>query len=191
MLFIVHLLFSFSLKYEKEQNEGQLNKINTLITYFREKLTAHGLQLEPICSTPSSELISPLYHSLTPHEEQTILSSYMEEHDDSEQSLTMKTSSNEPSTAIAMKLPRNFAPLNLNQTTTNEIIHSPFYDGNEIQYKKEFSSDMINKYGGQPKKTLLTSNKKQKRNRKVEIVNICFSLIIHSFLFSLACQHHT
>ena len=107
----------------------------------------------------------------------------MEEHEDSETiSTTMKTSNNEPSTAIAMKLPRNFAPLNLNLTTTNEIIHSPYYNGNEIQYKKEFSSDMIDKYGGQPKKLLPTSNKKQKRNRKVNSISL-LSLSFLTFVF--------
>ncbi|CAF5135633.1 unnamed protein product, partial [Rotaria socialis] len=51
-----------------------------------------------------------------------------------------------------MKLPRNFLPLNLNSASTNEIIHSPYYAGNEIEYKKELSSDIVNKYGGHPKK---------------------------------------
>ena len=145
-----------------------MNKVNTLINYFREKLTVHGLHLEPTCSTPSSELMSPLYHPITPYEEQTILSSYMEEPDESNQISTMKISNTEPPTAIAMKLPRNFAPLNLNLTTTNEIIHSPYCDRNDIEYKKEFSSDLLNKYAGQPKKPISMSNKKQKRNRKVK-----------------------
>ena len=104
--------------------------MNTLINYFREKHNVYGLHLEPPCSTPSSELMSPLYHPITSYEEQTILSSYMEESDQSNQtSTTTKVSNNEQPTAIAMKLPRNFAPLNLNLTTTNEIIHSPYCDG--------------------------------------------------------------
>jgi hypothetical protein len=71
-----------------------------------------------------------------------------------------------------MKLPRNFASLNLNSSTTNEIIHSPYYDGNEIEYKKEFSSDILDKYGGQPKKTkhqqFSLTGKKHKKNKKVK-----------------------
>jgi hypothetical protein len=155
---------------EKHQYEDQLNKVNTLLTYFHEKLTVHGLNHDQTCSTPSSELTSPLYHPITPYEEQTILSSYMEEQD-SNQILTTKTLNNESTTAIAMKLPRNFAPLNLNLTTTNEIIHSPYYDGNEIEYKKELSSDILNKYGGQqkkPKQQLTPTGKKHKKNKKVK-----------------------
>jgi hypothetical protein len=161
------------LDHEKYQYEDQLNKVNILLNYFREKLTEHGLKHDQTSTTLSSELISPLY-SITPYEEQTILSSYMEEKD-SDHILTSKTSNNEqPPTAIAMKLPRNFAPLNLNLTTTNEIIHSPYYDGNEIEYKKELSSDILDKYGGQQKKpkqhqqqSSLTG-KKHKRNKKVK-----------------------
>jgi hypothetical protein len=142
------------LEYEKTQHEDQLNKVNILINYFREKLTEHGLNHEP---PRKSELTSPLYHPITPYEEQTILSSYMKEHEDDDNDddhvSTMKITTNEPVNAIAMKLPRNFAPLNLNLTTTNEIIHSPYFDGNEIEYKKEFSSDILDKYGGQPKKS--------------------------------------
>lgn len=141
--------------------------MNTLINYFRDKLTAHGLHLEPTSTTPSSELMSPLYHPITPYEEQTILSSYMEEPDEVNSISTMKISTNEQPAAIAMKLPRNFAPLNLNLTTTNEIIHSPYCDRNNIEYKKEFSSDLLDKYGGQTKKSISMSHKKQKRNRKV------------------------
>jgi hypothetical protein len=80
------------------------------------------------------------------------------------------TTMNEPTNAVAMKLPRNFAPLNLNLTTTNEIIHAPSSDGNEIEYKKEFSSDILDKYGGQTKKSKQHqqySGKKHKRNKKV------------------------
>jgi hypothetical protein len=146
-----------------------LDKVNTLIKYFQEKLTEHGLNNDQACLTPSSELTSPLYHSITPYEEQTILSSYMEDQD-SDHILLSKSTTNDSPTAIAMKLPRNFASLNLNSTPTNQIIHSPLYDGNEIEYKKEFSSDILNKYGGQPKKTkqqLSLSGKHHKKNKKV------------------------
>jgi hypothetical protein len=158
------------LEYEKNQQEDQLNKVNTLINYFREKLKEHGLNHEPTCIKPASELTSPLYHHpITPHEEQTILSSYMEEREDADHQIL---TTNEPTTAIAMKLPRNFAPLNLNLTTTNEIIHSPYFDGNEIEYKKEFSSDILDKYGGQQKKSkqpqFPLAGKKHKRNKKVK-----------------------
>jgi hypothetical protein len=93
------------------------------------------------------------------------------EDQDSDHILTTKPSNTDPPTAIAMKLPRNFAPLNLNLTTTNEIIHSPYYDGNEIEYKKEFSSDLLNKYGGQqkkPKQQFSFAGKKHKKNKKVK-----------------------
>jgi hypothetical protein len=161
------------LEQKKTQNEDQLNKVNTLLNYFREKLIEHGLDQDQTCSTPSAELTSPLYHPITPYEEQTILSSYMEE-PDSDHILPTKTSNIEPTTAIAMKLPRNFAPLNLNLTTTNEIIHSPYNNGNEIEYKKELSSDILNKYGGQVKKPkqqqrqLSFTGKKHKKNKKVK-----------------------
>ncbi|UJR10737.1 hypothetical protein I4U23_014925 [Adineta vaga] len=157
------------LEHEKQQNEDQLNKVNILINYFREKLTDHGLTNDRLCSTPSSELTSPLYPPITPLEEQSILSSYMEERD-CDNVLLSKTVTHESPTAIAMKLPRNFASLNFNSVTTNEIIHSPYYDSNEIEYKKELSSDILNKYGGQPKKTKQqqssVTGKKQKKNKK-------------------------
>ncbi|CAF0897115.1 unnamed protein product [Rotaria sp. Silwood1] len=148
------------LEHEKQQCEDQLNKINTLINYFSEKSSEHDLNNDQICLTPSSELTSLLYHPLTLQEEQTILSSYMEDRDTGN-ILLSKTSNNQPTTAIAMKLPRNFLSLNINSTTTNEIIHSPYYDGNEIEYKKELSSDILNKYGGFPKK-----NKQQQQQQQ-------------------------
>jgi hypothetical protein len=148
ILIYIHTFSSSSLEHEKQQCEDQLNKVNILIKYFREKLTEHGLNTD---LTPTSELTSPLYHPLTHSEEQAIVSSYMEDNN-SDHISSPKIPSYEPPTAIAMKLPRNFASLNLNLTTTNEIIHSPYYDGNEIEYKKELLSDILNKYGGQTKK---------------------------------------
>ncbi|CAF4484102.1 unnamed protein product [Rotaria socialis] len=157
------------LEHEKNQCDDQLNKINTLISYFRDKLTEHDLSNDHTCVTPSSELTSLLYHPLTPHEEQTILSSYMEDRD-CDNILLSKSTTTQPTAAIAMKLPRNFLPLNLNSASTNEIIHSPYYAGNEIEYKKELSSDIVNKYGGHPKKNKqqLSSNigKKNKKHKK-------------------------
>jgi hypothetical protein len=150
------------LEHEIHQHEEQLKNINYLINYFREKTSEHGLNFDQ----SASELRSPLYHPITPYEEQTILSSYMDEHDSDKNILLSKTSINEASTAIAMKLPRNFAPLKLNSTTTNEIIHSPYYDGNEIEYKKELSSDILQRYGGQPKK-LSNHGKKHRKNKRV------------------------
>ncbi|CAF2782579.1 unnamed protein product [Rotaria sp. Silwood2] len=166
--------------HEKQQCEDQLNKINTLINYFRQKLSEHDLNNDQTSLTPSSELTSLLYHPLTPQEEQTILSSYMEDRD-SENTLLLKTSNNQPTTAIAMKLPRSFLPLNLNSTTTNEIIHSPYYDGDEIEYKKELSSDIVNKYGGHPKKnkqqsssssSSITGKKHRKHKKNFSITHI-------------------
>jgi hypothetical protein len=183
---------SFSLEYEKTQHEDQLNKVNILINYFREKLTEHGLNHEP---PRKSELTSPLYHPITPYEEQTILSSYMKEHEndnDDDHVSTTKITMNEPVNAIAMKLPRNFAPLNLNLTTTNEIIHSPYFDGNEIEYKKEFSSDILDKYGGQQKKSKQQqqfSGKKHKRNKKVK--QSLKNQFLIFFLFLLDFWYHT
>ncbi|CAF1184962.1 unnamed protein product [Adineta steineri] len=155
------------LEYEKHQYETQLDKVNTLLNYFREKLNEHGLNNinNQTCLTPSSELTSPLYHPITPSEEQSILSSYMEEHNSDNISINEPP----PPTTIAMKLPRNFTPLNLNASTTNEIIHSPYYDGHEIEYKKELSSDILNKYGGQQKKLqqqFSVVGKKHKKNKK-------------------------
>lgn len=185
LLLSILTFFFLSFEYEKNQYEDQLNKVNTLLNYFREKLAEHGLNPDAIATTPSSELTSPLYHPITPHEEQSILSSYMDEHDSDQHILTTKTTFNEPPTAIAMKLPRNFAPLNLNLTTTNEIIHSPYYDGNEIEYKKELSSDILDKYGGQHKKPkqqqLSYIGKKHKKNKKVKLL-FYFIIIIIFFL---------
>lgn len=152
---------------EKHQSEDQLNKVKILLQYFREKLTEHGLEYQRFPSTPSSELTSPLYHPITPYEEQTILSSYMDDKD-----LNSTTTNNESTKTIAMKLPRNFLPLDLNSTTNNEIIHSPFYNGNEIEYKKELSADIVDKYGGQQNKSkqyhqqLSNQGKKYKKNKK-------------------------
>ncbi|CAF0994762.1 unnamed protein product [Rotaria sordida] len=155
-----------TLEYEKQQYSEQLEKIRLLLKYFHEKMSEHNLtNNDTSCSTPSSELMSPLYQSLTLFEEQTILSSYMNEHDD-ENNLSIKTI--EPTIAIAMKLPRNFIPLDIKSTITNEIIHSPYYRQNSIEYKKELPSDILNKYAGVTKKKQQQSihGKKNKKNRK-------------------------
>jgi len=114
------------------------------------------------------------------------------EDQDSDHIPTTKTSNNEPPTAIAMKLPRNFAPLNLNLTTTNEIIHSPYYEGNEIEYKKEFSPDILNKYGGQqkkPKQQFSFSGKKHKKNKKVKHLSKKNSIFYFLFFSRLLVLH--
>ena len=79
-------------------------------------------------------------------------------------------------TAIAMKLPRNFTPLDINSTTTNEIIHSPYHQETEIEYKKELPSDILDKYGGQTKEKITQQQsihgKKNKKNKKVNLYSI-------------------
>ncbi|CAF3791940.1 unnamed protein product [Rotaria sordida] len=184
-------------EHEKQQCEEQLNKINTLINYFREKLSEHDLNNDQICLTPSSELTSLLYHPLTSQEEQTILSSYMEDRDSGNTLLT-KTSNNQSTTAIAMKLPRNFLPLKVNSTTTNEIIHSPYYDENEIEYKKELSSDILNKYGGHTKKnkqqqssTSFTGKKHKKYRKNFGIIHIPQMIALYNNVRSLTGSSDT
>lgn len=163
LIFVFSSFEFFSFDNEKQQYEDQLNKVQTLLQYFREKLTAHGLEHQLCSSTPSPTLTSSLFRPITPYEEQTILSSYMDDKDSN------STSTTTTATAIAMKLPRDFLPLNLNSTTTNEIIHSPYHEGNEFEYKKELSVDIMDKYGGQQSKSKQFSNhgKKHKKNKKV------------------------
>ena len=146
--------------------------MNTLINYFQEKLNEHGLNHDQTkTSIPSSELTSPLYTPLTSFEEQTILSSYMVDQDYETNSL-IKTTTDEPAIAVAMKLPRNFIPLNIKSTTTNEIIHSPYHQDTSFEYKKELPSDILDKYAGVGKKKqqqqqIVIHGKKNKKNKKV------------------------
>ena len=158
--------FSFRLEQEKQQYLEQLAEVNTLISYFQEKMTEHGLQ-------PTAELLSPCPDpALTLADQQSILSSFMHEHESSDvllhQQQATTTDSSEP---VAMKLPRHFLPLDLKNSATLEIIHSPYRDGNEIEYKKELSSDILNKYGGQTKKSKASpstpSHRSQRKQRKV------------------------
>ena len=90
-------------------------------------------------------------------------------------SLIKTTTTNEPPIAIAMKLPRNFIPLNINSTTTNEIIHSPYYQDTSFEYKKELPSDIVDKYSGKEKKKpqqqQTIHGKKNKKNKKVILFN--------------------
>lgn len=143
--------------YEKQHATKQLEKIRTLLNYFHGKMAEHNL---PINEQPSSELSSPLYQSITPLEEQTILSSYMNE--------DKSSSTNESAVAIAMKLPRNLTPADTN-STTNEIIHSPYHPESSIEYKKELPSDILDKYAGttNKKQQQSGSGKKNKKNKKV------------------------
>jgi hypothetical protein len=145
-----------TLDYEKQHATKQLEKIRTLLNYFHGKMAEHNL---PINEQPSSELSSPLYQSITPLEEQTILSSYMNE--------DKSSSTNESTVAIAMKLPRNLTPADIN-STTNEIIHSPYHPESSIEYKKELPSDILDKYAGttNKKQQQSGSGKKNKKNKK-------------------------
>ena len=142
------MFVSFRLEEEKRQYTEQLEKIRLILKYFHEKMSDHQL-LSSLTSdlTPTAELTSPLYNPITPYEEQTILSSFMDERDHSNEA-SMKKSTYEPGIAIAMKLPRNFAPLNLQSTPGNDIIHSPRFQNTPIEYKKELPSDIIDKYAG-------------------------------------------
>ncbi|CAF4824416.1 unnamed protein product [Rotaria sp. Silwood1] len=158
-----------TLEYEKQQYSEQLEKIHLLLKYFHEKMSEHNLTNTDVAySTPSSELMSPLYQPLTLFEEQTILSSYIDEHDDENNSSIKTTKTNESTVVIAMKLPRSFIPLDIKSTVTNEIIHSPYYHQSSIEYKKELPSDIVNKYAGITKKKQQrsTHGKKIKKNKK-------------------------
>jgi len=68
-----------TLEYEKRHANEQLEKIRILLKYFREKMSEHNLSID---DTPTSELILPLYHPITPSEERSILSSYIDDPDD-------------------------------------------------------------------------------------------------------------
>ncbi|CAM4864827.1 unnamed protein product [Rotaria socialis] len=173
-------------EYEKQSCNEQLEKIHYLLTYFHEKMSEHNLSTNDIlCSTATSELISPLYQPLTPFEEQTILSSYMDEKDNQNNTSIKTTKINEQSIVIAMKLPRNFIPLDLKSTITNEIIHSPYYQQTEIEYKKELPSDIVNKYAGvarnkqqQQQQQQLAHGKKHKKNKKNFVMTHSSQMIV-------------
>ncbi|CAF0887077.1 unnamed protein product [Adineta ricciae] len=157
-----------TLEYEKQRCHDQLEKIRLLLKYFHEKMSEHNVSItNTSCSSPTTELTSPVYHPLTLSEEQTILSSFMSEETDSADNTT-----NQSTTAIAMKLPRNFIPLNLQSTTTNEIIHSSFHSENSFGYKKELPADIVDKYAGIGKKKQQQQQqqgvhgKKNKKNKK-------------------------
>lgn len=108
----------------------------------------------------------------------------MDDKDSNSTSTTNNESTTTTTTAIAMKLLKNFLPLNLNSTPTNEIIHSPLSE-NEFEYKKELSVDIMDKYGGQQSKSKQFSNhgKKHKKNKKVR------SFILFLFiLISIDCR---
>ena len=151
----------------------------------------HGLNVQTLHSPVSSELGSPVRHPLTSQEEQSILSSYMNEQD-SDGVSPLAPNRSLSSSAIAMQLPRSFASSDLNSTTTNEIIQSPYRDRVEIEYKKEISSDILVKYGGQVKQSKSSSfltGKKCKKNRKVNARSEV-SLNAHvSFLRSIELRH--
>ncbi|UJR35065.1 hypothetical protein I4U23_027841 [Adineta vaga] len=163
-----------NLEHEKQQCQDQLEKIRLLLKYFYEKMSEHHIFLtNSPCSTPTTDLLSPLYYPLTPVEEQTILSSYMDEqNDDKTSSRKLTTSINQSTIAIAMKLPRTFTPLNLQSTTTNEIIRSPYHQENSVEYKKELPADIVDKYAGITKKKQQQQKqhgfhgKKNKKNKK-------------------------
>ena len=151
--------------FHSSEQEKHLANVRTLINYFQDQMKEHGLAVQSLHSPVSSEFGSPVRHPLTLQEEQSILSSYMNDHDSD--GAPNRSSS---SSAIAMKLPRSFAPSDLNSISTNEIVHAPCGNRVEIEYKKEISSDIIAKYGGQIKQSKSSSSftgKKSKKNRKV------------------------
>jgi hypothetical protein len=84
-----------------------------------------------------------------------------------------------------MKLPKNLTPLDINSTTTNEIIHSPYHPQTTIEYKKELPSDILDKYAGignkKQQQQQSIHGKKNKKNKKV----ILFTFYIHIDLFLL------
>ena len=140
------------------------------------------------CSTPPSELMSPLYQPIALTEERTTASAYMEEqvHDND---ITKTTTTNESTVAIAMKLPRNFIPLDLKSTATNEIVHSPYYQESPFEYKKELPSDIVDKYAGitnkkqQQQQQQSTYRKKNKKNKKVIFLFIEFLDIFFFYIY--------
>jgi hypothetical protein len=164
------------LEYEKRHANEQLEKIRLLLKYFHEKMSEHNLTITDKPPTPES--ISRFHHPITPSEERSILSSYMNEQDLDKNSSEKTT--NESTVAIAMKLPRNFIPLDNNLPTTNEIIHSSYYPETSIEYKKELPSDILDKYAGvtNKKQQQSTHGKKNKKNKKVILfISILFCIL--------------
>jgi hypothetical protein len=176
------------LEFEKRNCNEQLENLRILLKYFYEKMSEHNLSINDTpCSTPSSELTSPVYHPLTPFEEQTILSSYMADQD-YETNQLIKTTTNELNVAVAMKLPRNFIPLDIKSTTITEIIHSTYHQDTSFEYKKELPSDILDKYAGVTKKKQQpqlqsTHGKKNKKNKKVILLKLIFGTIKSFFSF--------
>lgn len=151
-----------ALEYEKRQYNEQLEKIHLLLKYFHEKMSEHNLSINDTSSSSSFELKSPSNHqSITHSDEQTILTSYMNEYD---------YDNNQSNIAIAMKLSLsiNFTQSDTNLPTTNEIIHSPCYQQSSTEYKK-IPLDIVGKYGRITKKKehqqqQSTHGKKNKKN---------------------------
>ena len=177
------MFVSFRLEDERRQFTEQLEKIRLILKYLHEKMSDHQLPASFTSDlTPITELTSPLYNPITPYEEQTILSSFMDERDHPNE-VSMKKSIYEPGIAIAMKLPRNFTPLNLQSTTSNDIIHSPRFQTTPIEYKKELPSDIIDRYAGvskhskQQQQQATTSSSHAKKGKKARKVSSLLRLV--------------
>lgn len=179
--------FIFSLEWEISYHQDRLEKIRQLRNYFSDQMSDGNLLNEDASLTsPSVELISPLYQPFQPTNEENLCSSSNEQ-----QSFDAKTTS---PIAIAMRLPRNFRPLQLAplSTTNNEILHSPHYQEGLVEYKKELPSDIVDRYAGVSKKTKPTTplqsqtptshfGKRNRKNKKVRSMKSkCF---LDLFLF--------
>lgn len=161
------------LELEHISYQQQLDKVLKLKDYFQQKMVEHQIHcFKPIDITPISELTSPLFQPILSTDENV---------DDQSSTTDTSTATSSPSTAqsavaVAMRLPRNFAPLEFQAISTNEIIRSPHCPDTNIEYKKELPSDIVNKYGGVPKKnrqkslnlsSTASNSNRSHRNRKV------------------------
>ena len=124
-------------------------------------------------ATNSCELMSTFSETFTPTEEKSLDLLETNENDTTSQSTI----------TIAVRLPRTFASLEFQPTNTSEIIHSPHYQEESIEYKKELPSDIVNKYAGVSKQKMKPNQQldlnfgKTKQNRRNNKVNL-FVLII-------------
>ena len=151
----------FSIEDEKQRVTERLDQLNILINYFQEKMREHGLCLNS--SSINLNLINE--NNLTIDDEKSILSSFMYEQ--------------ESENPIAMKLPKIFLRSDSQSVTSNEIIHSSHDQQKEIEFKKEFPQDILNKYGGQAKsKKSSTTQKNQRKHRKVNQIFFFYLLVI-------------
>jgi hypothetical protein len=157
--------FDFRFDDEERVYHELLQKIQTLKKYFGDILSQCHLSLnDTSLVTLSSELTSPLYFPVDPLYEQAERPVDLQQDADKLIDASQKSNVAHSTIAIAMRLPRNFTPLALNSTTSNEILHSPHCLDTTIEYKKELPSDIVSKYAGLASKKKPSRTQRQQQN---------------------------